>query len=176
VILSQQYKIKVGDYMFYATGEEKTKEDYEILQQEIEAYRTLDGQSFRFGNELIVNDDEFGYGSEDGYLGIVAQDLREKLEYWHEDNPIQKVKNKSKKRLNKYERRKIDQQKLKRLSELSWCTAYYCKDRQRYIKIYYSGRRKYAKYCSKRKVRNSNDFPLKGNGYRKVFDYWWTIF
>jgi hypothetical protein len=161
--------------MFYATGEEKTKKDYEILQQEIEAYRTLDGQSFKFGNELIVNDDEYGYGSEDGYLGIDAQNLREKLDYWHEDKIIKKVKNNNKQRLNKYERKKIDQQRLKRLSN-HWWTVYYKEDENRYIKIYYSGRRKYAKYCSNRKVRNSNDFPLRGNGYRKVFDYWWTIF
>lgn len=104
--------------MFYATGEEKTKEDYEILQQEIETYRTLDGLSFQFGNELIINDGEFGYGSEDGYLGMVAQDLREKLEYWGEDRVIKKKKNKP--RLNKYERRKLTQQKYKKLSQLRW--------------------------------------------------------
>src|SRR5574344_1073491 len=149
--------------MFYAIGEEKTKEDYEILQQEIEAYRILDGLSFQFGNELIINDNEFGYGSEDGYLGMVAQDLHNVLEYWHEDNSIKKIKNKNKKRLNKYERKKIDQQRLKRLSKLSWYTAYYYEDENRYIKIYYSRRRKYAKYCSNRKVRNTNDFPLRGN-------------
>jgi|GEM_PF-1877285 len=162
--------------MFYTTGEEKTKEDYEILQQEIEAYRTLDGQSFQFGNELIINDNEFGYGSEDGYLGIDAQNIREVLEYWHEDQIVKRKNKKNKIRLNKYERKKIDQQKLKKLSELSWWVVYYCDDRQRYIRCNYSGRKKYAKYCSKRKVRNSNDFPLRGNGYRKVFDYWWTIF
>ncbi len=162
--------------MFYATGEEKTKEDYEILQQEIEAYRTLDGHSFKFGNELIINDGEFGYGSEDGYLGMVAQDLREKLEYWDEDNPIKKTKNKNKPRLNKYERKKLTQEKYKKLSQLRWWTVYYKEDEDRYIKIYYSGARKYVKYCSNRKVRNSNNFSLKGGGYRKVFDYWWYIF
>lgn len=162
--------------MFYATGEEKTREDYEILQQEIEAYRALDGLSFKFGDELIVNDGEYGYGSEDDYLKIDAQNINEKLNYWHEDNPIQKVKNNNKQRLNKYERKKIDQQKLKRLSKLSWYTVYYKEDENRYIKIYYSGARKYAKYCSNRKVRNSNNFPLRGGGYRKVFDYWWCIF
>lgn len=160
--------------MFYATGEEKTKEDYEILQQEIEAYRTLDGLSFQFGNELIINDGEFGYGSEDGYLGMVAQDLREKLEYWDEDRVTKKKKNKP--RLNKYERRKLTQQKYKKLSQLRWWTVHYKEDEDRYIKVYYSGRRNYAKYCSNRKVRNNNDFSLRGGGYRKVFDYWWCIF
>jgi len=159
--------------MFYATGEEKTKEDYEILQQEIEAYRTLDGLSFKFGNELIINDGEFGYGSEDGYLGIVAQDLRELLEYWDDDRTVNKIKNKrNKPRLNKYERKKLTQQKYKNLSKLRWWTVYYNENEDRYIKIYYSGARKYAKYCSNRKVRNSNNFSLKGGGYRKVFDYW----
>jgi len=162
--------------MFYAIGEEKTKEDYEILQQEIEAYRTLDGLSFQFGNELIINNGEFGYGSEDGYLGMDAQNLCELLEYWDEDNPVKKKKNKNNKRLNKYERKKLTQQKYKKLSQLKrWWTVYYNEDEDRYIKIYYSGRRKYAKYYSNKKVRNTNDFPLRGNGYRKVFDYWWCV-
>lgn len=160
--------------MFYATGEEKTREDYEMLQQEIEAYRTLDGLSFKFGDELIVNDGEYGYGSEDGYLGIDAQNICDMLDYWHEDKSIKTKSNKQ--RLNKHERKKLDQQKLKKLSQLRWYTVYYKEDENRYIKIYYSGARKYAKYCSNRKVRNSNNFSLRGGGYRKVFDYWWCIF
>lgn len=33
----------------------------------------------------------------------------------------------------------------------------------------------FYKRVSNKKVRRSKDIPPKGNGYRKVFDYWWTI-
>lgn len=33
----------------------------------------------------------------------------------------------------------------------------------------------FYKRVSNKAVRRSKDIPLKGNGYRKVFDYWWTI-
>lgn len=33
----------------------------------------------------------------------------------------------------------------------------------------------FFKRVSNKKVRRSSGVPTKGNGYRKVFDYWWTI-
>lgn len=33
----------------------------------------------------------------------------------------------------------------------------------------------FFKRVSNKAVRRSKSLPLKGNGYRKVFDYWWTI-
>lgn len=33
----------------------------------------------------------------------------------------------------------------------------------------------FYKRVSNKKARRSKDIPPKGNGYRKVFDYWWTI-
>lgn len=38
--------------------------------------------------------------------------------------------------------------------------------------------RKWAKTQSNRKLRRSklDTVPAKGNGYRKVFDYWWTLY
>ena len=33
----------------------------------------------------------------------------------------------------------------------------------------------FFKRVSNKAVRRSESLPLKGNGYRKVFDYWWTI-
>lgn len=35
--------------------------------------------------------------------------------------------------------------------------------------------RTFFKRVSNKMVRRSKDLPLKGAGYRKVFDYWWTI-
>jgi hypothetical protein len=72
--------------------------------------------------------------------------------------------------------KKITNQKLKKISDFAY-TCYYSEDLQRYKKYYLSGRRKYAKYCSKKKIRNAkNDaFALKGNNHRKLYDYWWEI-
>lgn len=38
--------------------------------------------------------------------------------------------------------------------------------------------RNYFKRYSNRKVRRMNydDIPTKGNGYRRQFDYWWTLY
>lgn len=38
-----------------------------------------------------------------------------------------------------------------------------------------SANKVFFKRVSNKKVRQSKDIPLKGNKYRKVFDYWWTI-
>ncbi len=34
----------------------------------------------------------------------------------------------------------------------------------------------FYKRVSNRKVRHSKEIPQKGNGYRKLFDYWWTLY
>lgn len=38
-----------------------------------------------------------------------------------------------------------------------------------------SSNKAFFKRVSNKKVRRSNGVPAKGNGYRKIFDYWWTI-
>ena len=39
-----------------------------------------------------------------------------------------------------------------------------------------SKRQQYLKRMSSKKVRVCPCLPQKGNGYRKVFDYWWTMY
>lgn len=49
----------------------------------------------------------------------------------------------------------------------------------KYIKYPNNGEvRNYFKKYSNRKVRRMNydDIPMKGNGYRRQFDYWWTLY
>ena len=38
-----------------------------------------------------------------------------------------------------------------------------------------SSNKAFFKRVSNKKVRRSSGVPVKGNGYRKIFDYWWTI-
>lgn len=147
----------------------------ELLQEylddwdELETYRTLSGRSFDFGNGLI-NDDSTQ--SEDTYWKMMQWDIEraiDNLQYY-------KVSRKKKHKLNHYKRKQVDKNKLIKLSKTSSWNIYYNEEENRYIRCYYSGRKGFAKWCSDRAVRNSNNFPLKGAGYRKVFDYWYSIF
>lgn len=48
--------------------------------------------------------------------------------------------------------------------------------RRKTIQKYCSSKNKvFFKRVSNKAVRRSKSLPLKGNGYRKVFDYWWAI-
>lgn len=50
-------------------------------------------------------------------------------------------------------------------------------DEIRYPKRYYRGKRSsYLKKMSNRKIRRyKGDFSPKGNGFHKVFDFWWEL-
>jgi hypothetical protein len=137
--------------------------------QEIEVYRKLAGVPFDFGTGLITDDST---QSEDVYWKMEQENIKNQIwDLFNQKNRKTKYKYK-----NKYIRKQIGKNKLKRLSKVSWWFAYYDKDKGRHIRCYESGRKKYAKWCSDRAVRNRNDFPLKGGGYRKVYDYWWVVF
>lgn len=141
---------------------------------EINAYRDLENETFIFGSIELKNDGEYKMGSEEVYYEMELQYLEEALLALKENKFIV---NRSKNiRLNRYERKKITQKRLKKIHSYTWWTTSYDENLDIYKRHYISGCKKYAKYCSRRKVRNSFDFPLKGNGYRKCFDYWWTIF
>jgi hypothetical protein len=91
---------------------------------------------------------------------------------------LYECENKSKKKkgkLNQYYKKQLTKRRNKKLCVFWWAVSY-DKETDRYKRYYYSGRKKYAKYCTNRKVRKTNDFPLKDAGYRKCFDYWWTVF
>jgi hypothetical protein len=152
---------------------EKELKEYILDLIEIEAYRTLEGQSFDFGTGVIHND--FSYGTEEAILEMQQQDLEEIIYYWGWDDYLY-IKRKKKYKLNYYARKQISKIKLEKLAKVSWYAAYYSERVGRYVRCYLSGRKGYAKYCSKRVVRNRNDFPLKGNGYRRAYDYWWIVF
>jgi len=149
----------------------KTKQDAINQLKEIEAYRSLEGSPFNFGNGLINN--ELSYGTEEAYWKYDSRTLEDLIEYWDWNKYKRKVKNN---RLNHYARKIINKRKLIKLSKTSSWNIYYDEKENRYIRCYYSGRKGYAKWRSKRVVRKRNDFPLKGSGYRKCFDYWYTVF
>lgn len=147
-------------------------EEYMLDLEEIKAYRSLEGESFDFGTGLIEN--ELSYGTEEAIWEMEQQDLEETIKWWNGNK--EHTKRKRKYKLNHYFKKQIDSIKLKQLSKVSWFPVYYSDSKKRYIRCYLSGRRRYAKWCSNRAVRNRNDFSLKCAGYRKVYDYWWCVF
>lgn len=81
--------------------------------------------------------------------------------------------------MNRYERKKLTQKKMKNLYDNKVYFVYkHEKDgKEYYQRLYMSGGRKYAKRETNRKLRNSKvDYKLNGCAYRRKFDYWWTLF
>lgn len=161
----------------------KEIEETELDLIEIRAYRTLQSAPFDFGAGIIYCDGI--YGSEDAYYEMEEQELEDYLygligekrfNYNHSDNIPKK---KLRKRLNKYLRKKITLQKYKKLSKSlrhSWYGIYYSEEKQRYIRIYFSGSRKVIRKESEKKVRRINDFKFKGSNFKKVYDFWYELF
>lgn len=81
--------------------------------------------------------------------------------------------------MNRYERKMMTKKKLKKLHE---DYSYFISEKEdengyTFLRPFYlSGCRKLAKQETNNKIRNSNDFKLKGCAYRRKFDYWNTLF
>lgn len=148
---------------------DKQLEEYILDWIELEAYRSLEGVPFDFGTGLIKND--LSFGTEEAIWEMEQQDVEEIIRWWNYNKPKPK---KQKYKINHYERKQIDKIKLRELADYA-CTIYYNERKERYVRFYLSGCRQYAKWCTNRKIRHKNDFPLKHSGYRKAFDYTWCI-
>lgn len=160
----------------------KSLKDLQLDLIEIQAYR--ENQDYKDKEYYTVwwiydvdQNEKDDPTSEDEYFSIIEQSLREAIEYYDENNPS--IIKKRKLRLNKYERKKITKQKL---NKLKGKCAYYVvgtTNDDRLYRCYLSkrstGRTHMYKRISNHKVRRNNEFKLKGNGYRKVFDYWWEV-
>lgn len=161
----------------------KEIEETELDLIEIRAYRALQSAPFDFGTGIIYYDDT--YGSEDAYYEMYEQELEDYLDgliwkrrfnYNHPDNIPKK---KFKKRLNKYLRKKITLQKYEKLGKIlrhGCYGVYYDKQKQRYTRIYLSGRRKVIRKESEKKVRKTNNFKFNGSNFKKVHDFWYELF
>lgn len=155
--------------MFY-DKDARTIEDLEILLIELKAYRELESESFDFGTGLLYSD--YTYGSEDVYYKMDIESVEDALIWKHYYNRHYKTHNKHKQRLNKYERKEITLNRYKQLEKISKNSVWYNEDLNRYIKCYYSNRRKRAHRNWIKKLRKTNNFKLKGNSCNKVYHYW----
>lgn len=164
----------------FNSNDKMTKEDYEILLQEIRAYRELDCAEFNFDGEPIRSTGEFG--SEDAYYEMDIQDIEELLLYW--DDFCTNKPTKRKKKQNRYNR-KMYYKKVKHLRNIKninpWCIYVYDfdTDTYRYWEKCYAQRRE-LRSIGNNTIRSmkpgKEEFPLKGGGYKKVYDYWNDIF
>lgn len=169
--------------MFYSS-DLQTKENYEILLQEIKAYRELESHEFNFNGIILKNTNEYNLGSEDAYYEMDIQSLEEILEYWdnNSSNTTKKYK-KFKIKLNKHSRKQITKDKLLKLNNYGkWWTTYeqINDEGKSYIIRCYIGNNKnsrttYHKKKANKKVRKYKGM-LKRSNYRKIYDYWWEVF
>lgn len=161
----------------------QTKEDCQILLQEIKAYRELESQEINFNGIVLKNTNEYSLGSEDAYYEMDIQSLEEALEHWDYNNKPKKHNKKPKTRLNKYSRKQITKDKLLKLHKYGkwWTTHKQTNDEDKfyiircYIGNHKNSRTTYHKKKANKKVRKYKGM-LKRNNYRKLYDYWWEIF
>lgn len=81
-----------------------------------------------------------------------------------------------------YRRSKEDKHRLKKLYDKTknsyGAGAWYNEKKERYIRFYSSNTPGYTKYLRRianRKVRRAK-IPLKYSQYKKLYDYWWTLY
>lgn len=100
----------------------------------------------------------------------------------------EKTRNRARKTGRAY-RRRMNYLKKKRLMEIvktgcnrSFYKNWECADgsfHRLYDYIRYpknSNRKRFLKNCSNRKIRREREESMKGNQYRKIFDYWWELY
>lgn len=143
---------------------------------EVRAYRALQNEPFDFGTGVIKNNSN---NSEDAYYKMQEQEIIEEINRV-EAVEFEKEKRRYLKKENRYYSDKKAKNRLKKLHEQGVYSVYKAKNKdngKEYLyKFYLSGRKKMAKKQTNKKVRNRNNFPLKGAGYRKVYDYWWEVY
>jgi len=156
----------------------KCIKELELDLMDIKAYRQLQSDNFDFGNGIIINDSPV---SEDVYFKMEQLDLENALycdSYIDDLEYIIDLYYKHKKiRLNRHARKAITQKKLKSHYSHYHGMCYWHDEKNIFVR---DTGRKIRKRCIKKQARKKtrrrkNDFPLKGNGFRKIFDYWWEL-
>lgn len=142
---------------------------------EIRAYRKLEYEIFDFGEGEMKIDG--WYGSEDAYYEMsLPEECCDYPEYnILTQKDLEREYKKQKQKLNRYVKKQIDKEKLKKLyNNGGWWTVGNLNTHL--YRCYRGSRSKYLKKLSNKKVRKSKGLSGKNNRYRKVFDYWHRLF
>ena len=136
---------------------------------EIQAYRQLQDTTFNFGGiDIIPNNTH----SEDAYYKAREASVLSAISHYTSSNGSPHTRTTKRRHHN---RNHYTQRKWRKLLNNNILGVYH--HNGRIIKVYETRRRADAKYYTNRIVRRSpSDFPLKGGGYRKKFDYFHYIY
>lgn len=169
--------------MFYQSSNAlRTKQDYEMLLQELKSYQQLSQDRDLYNYYFEINVDLDKLILENTYYESDIQEIKDILEHWNYNNLSQKH-NKYKTKLNRYTKKQITKNKLLKLHKYGlWWTTYKQIDEngKSYIIRCYIGNNKnsrttYHKKQANKKVRKYKG-KLKRKNYKKVYDYWCEIF
>ena len=161
--------------MIKSMTKKKYIEGLELDLIEIYAYRELQSQGFNFRYGYVPNNK---IQSEDVYFKMEQLDLEELYEYSTDlEYQIDMYHRHKKIRLNRHARKAITQKKLKSHYSHYHGMCYWHDEKNIFVR---DTGRKIRKRCIKKQARKKtrrrkNDFPLKGNGFHKIFDFWWEL-
>ena len=135
---------------------------------EIQAYRQLQDTAFNFGGiDIIPNNTH----SEDAYYKAREASILSAIAHYESSTIPQRIRTTKRYKPRHYH----TQRKWRKLLNNNILGVYL--HNGRIIKVYETRRKADAKHYTNRIVRRSpSDFPLKGGGYRKKFDYFHYIY
>lgn len=145
------------------------KEELLINLEELEAYRSLNGKSFDFGSGPIV---ATSMNNEDVYWKMEQQGIEDRIEDFNHTTP----KTRKRYKPNRYERKYIKRSRLEEIHKEVLHAVWYDKKKEIYKRCYYSGRKRLAKKQTNKKIRRIEDFSANRSSYKKLYDYWGTVF
>jgi len=153
--------------------EKVEKEKVMLDLQEVRAYRELQDEAFDFGTGIIKPENTY---SEDEVLSLKEQELLDQI-----DDTESSIERKSfSNPISRYVKNKKSQKKLEnKLKENPYFI--YQKENEDTGELfiahnYLSGKKKFAKKMTNRRVRKSNCDFSNPSSYRKLFDYEFTLF
>ena len=161
---------------------ERELDNLYIDLEEVRAYRNLQNTAFDFGSGLITNDSTV---SDDAYYEMQEQEILKSIDNIEYIMREMVLRNEEELyyipqiRYNRYNKNRISKKKLNALKDKGiYAVSFKEHDGKKYLtRFYLSGRKKFAKKQTNKIIRKSrNNFNLRGGGYRKKFDYKWTVY
>ena len=147
--------------------------------EEVKAYRQLENETFNFGEGDMKMSRM--YGSEDVYYKMDIQNYEDYLnqKQYYEDYIVPQMEFMecdiaNKQRLNGYDRKKITKQKVLELHQCNYKDIT-CDNETHIKRIYLGSKTSYFKRVSNKRVSNYKGNIPKGNWYRRLFNYQYTI-
>ena len=160
--------------MIFINRERQLIELY-IDWNELEAYRNLQKKSFCFYGEWVYDDSNT---SEDVYWKMEQWAINECIDVLEDNHYFKSDRKHFKNKDNYYKNKLYDKNKLQKLKNTIWWTVWEknkdLEGKHHYlIRVWFAtNTKRFYKKWSNKQVRKNNEFSLKGNNYRRVFNLW----